>query len=85
MCGISGIFNWNKKEEISRNILDNMLEKIKHRGPDGKDMYVDDCVGLGFNRLSFLDLNGGMQPISNEDNSIVMVCNGQEKSLTIKN
>lgn len=42
MCGISGIFNWNKKEEISRNILDNMLEKIKHRGPDGKDMYVDD-------------------------------------------
>lgn len=28
MCGISGIFNWNKKEEISRNILDNMLEKI---------------------------------------------------------
>ena len=49
MCGISGIFNWNKKEEISRNILDNMLEKIKHRGPDGKDMYVDDCVGLGFN------------------------------------
>lgn len=53
MCGISGIFNWNKKEEISRNILDNMLEKIKHRGPDGKDMYVDDCVGLGFNRLSF--------------------------------
>ena len=77
MCGISGIFNWNKKEEISRNILDNMLEKIKHRGPDGKDMYVDDCVGLGFNRLSFLDLNGGMQPISNEDNSIVMVCNGE--------
>ena len=42
MCGISGIFNWNKKEEISRNILDNMLEKIKHRGPDGKDMYVDE-------------------------------------------
>ena len=54
-----------------------MLDKIRHRGPDGSDMYIDDVIGFGFNRLSFLDLSGGMQPLTNEDESVIMVCNGE--------
>lgn len=77
MCGICGIINTGDNRPIDKGIIENMLEKIKHRGPDGFDTYVDEHAGLGFNRLSFIDLTGGMQPISNEDGSIVMVCNGE--------
>ena len=77
MCGICGVINLKEKKPVDKEIIGNMLEKIKHRGPDGSDVYVDEECGLGFNRLSFIDLTGGMQPISNEDGSIVMVCNGE--------
>lgn len=77
MCGICGIVNTSNNRKIERQIIQNMLEKIKHRGPDGSDMYIDDGIGFGFNRLSFLDLSGGMQPLTNEDESVIMVCNGE--------
>jgi asparagine synthase (glutamine-hydrolysing) len=77
MCGICGIYNLHKKGKIEENILENMLEAIKHRGPDGSKVIADNNVGLGFNRLSFLDLSGGMQPLYNEDKKIVMICNGE--------
>jgi asparagine synthase (glutamine-hydrolysing) len=54
-----------------------MLEAIRHRGPDGSQSLVLEQVALGFNRLSFLDLEGGMQPIQNEDRKISMICNGE--------
>ena len=77
MCGICGIYNLRKKKEIEGKIIDNMLQAIRHRGPDGEDKFVNEQVGLGFNRLSFLDLKGGMQPHFNEDKKIAMVCNGE--------
>ena len=77
MCGISGIYNLKRNDPISGEILDRMLEAIAHRGPDGKQVMVFDRIGLGFNRLSFLDLKGGMQPLLNEDRDIVMACNGE--------
>lgn len=77
MCGISGIYNLHGKKTIEEKVLDKMLEKIKHRGPDGKNMLINDRVGLGFVRLSFIDLTGGMQPIENEDRKIAMTCNGE--------
>ncbi len=77
MCGICGIFNLENKYKIDRNTIGRMLDKIRHRGPDGQDMYVNDEVGLGFNRLSFIDLTGGMQPIANEDETVVMITNGE--------
>ena len=77
MCGICGVINLREKKPIDRVVIGSMLEKIRHRGPDGSDIYLDENCGLGFNRLSFIDLSGGMQPISNEDGSIVMVCNGE--------
>lgn len=77
MCAICGLFNYKKKEKIERKIIKNMLSTMLHRGPDGSDTFVSENIALGFNRLSFLDLEGGMQPIWNEDDSVVMVCNGE--------
>lgn len=54
-----------------------MLYAIRHRGPDGSRLYIDEQIGLGFNRLSFLDLTGGMQPLFNEDEKISVICNGE--------
>lgn len=77
MCGICGILNYKRKEKIDGKILENMLEAIKHRGPDGENIVINENLGLGFNRLSFLDLSGGMQPISSEDGKVLMACNGE--------
>lgn len=77
MCGICGIYNVQNTNRIESPIIDQMLEKIKHRGPDGQNRFVQDNVALGFNRLSFIDLSGGMQPFQNEDGSITSICNGE--------
>ena len=61
MCGISGMFNLKDNRPFDELVLDRMLEKIRHRGPDGKNMMLlDDRAALGFVRLSFIDLTGGM-------------------------
>lgn len=77
MCGICGMFNVSSGEKIDPAVLEKMLQAIRHRGPDGSQTLVLDDVALGFNRLSFLDLDGGMQPIQNEDRTISMICNGE--------
>ena len=77
MCGICGIYNLHKQDKIEEKIVDKMLHAIRHRGPDGSNKLVNEQVALGFNRLSFLDLNGGMQPLFNEDKKISMICNGE--------
>ncbi len=77
MCGICGIYNLYEKKPIEEKIVDKMLYAIRHRGPDGENKYVTDRMALGFNRLSFLDLTGGMQPLFNETKEISMVCNGE--------
>lgn len=58
-------------------MAERMLNAIRHRGPDGSQVLVLDRIVLGFNRLSFIDLDGGMQPIRNEDETISMICNGE--------
>ena len=77
MCGLCGIYDHKGDRRISSAMLERMLEKIRHRGPDGSQTLVLERVGLGFSRLSFLDLEGGMQPIQNEDRTISMICNGE--------
>ena len=62
MCGIAGIISPNKKEAIKQ-----MTEVLIHRGPDEDGYYHDDVISLGQRRLSIIDLDGGRQPISNED------------------
>jgi asparagine synthase (glutamine-hydrolysing) len=74
MCGYVGFTN-NIKEADS--ILKEMMDTIKHRGPDGEDKYVDEDIALGHRRLSIIDLEQGSQPMYNEDNSKVLVFNGE--------
>lgn len=54
-----------------------MLAILMHRGPDQSGVYLDDRVGLGHNRLSIIDLSAGIQPISNEDDSLWIIYNGE--------
>jgi len=77
MCGISGIFDLRREKRIDTSVIKKMTSVLEHRGPDAFDHYSDDNVAFGFTRLSIIDLNGGMQPLFNEDKSIVMVCNGE--------
>lgn len=78
MCGICGIFsNSPKKEKEIFNLISKMISSIAYRGPDGSNQYINSEIALGFCRLSFVDLTGGMQPICNEDTLIKLVCNGE--------
>lgn len=77
MCGISGIYTFFEKKHIDESVVANMMAAISHRGPDGCNSVIRDGIALGFNRLSFLDLQGGMQPLFNEDKSVWMICNGE--------
>lgn len=77
MCGICGIYNIHSGKRIEEELVDRMLHAIRHRGPDGSRTLVLKEAALGFNRLSFLDLEGGMQPIQNENQTISMICNGE--------
>ena len=74
MCGICG-FTGNIINKD--NIIDEMIEKIIHRGPDSDGKYVDDNAALGFRRLSIIDLNDGSQPMYNETGDMVIVFNGE--------
>ena len=74
MCGICGIIDVGP---IRQEDLKKMTDALAHRGPDGEGFYLEGAVGLGHRRLSIIDLEGGKQPISNEDQSIWIVCNGE--------
>ena len=76
MCGFAGyIHNYGTfdKEEV----IHKMADRIKHRGPADAHYYIDDGFALGFRRLSIIDLEGGRQPILNEDGSLVLLFNGE--------
>ncbi|MGL5898782.1 MAG: asparagine synthase (glutamine-hydrolyzing), partial [Lactobacillaceae bacterium] len=75
MCGIIAFCDraLTNKEEV----LTNMMDAIKHRGPNDSGKYINDDVALGFRRLSIIDLRGGKQPIFNEDGQKAIVFNGE--------
>jgi len=77
MCGICGIFSLDGKKKVQEEIIKKMTDILHHRGPDGSACYVEGNLGFGFTRLSIIDLGGGMQPIFNEDKSVVAICNGE--------
>ena len=74
MCGICGIIGETEGKE---QVLLQMMRAIEHRGPDGRDMYTAKGAMLGFQRLSIIDLETGMQPMRNEDGSMALVFNGE--------
>lgn len=77
MCGISGIFHFDRKREIKQFILKKMTDIIKYRGPDGEGYYVNGRIGLGHRRLSIIDLQTGDQPMYNDAGDIALVFNGE--------
>ncbi|MEO1515851.1 MAG: asparagine synthase (glutamine-hydrolyzing) [Bacteroidota bacterium] len=78
MCGICGFIRHDKRvSEEDRQTVREMNNTLIHRGPDAQDVMTFDNVALGFTRLSIIGLNNGMQPIYNEDESLVLICNGE--------
>ncbi len=76
MCGFAGFFaNGFGGDRLA--VIKAMADRIVHRGPDQADYYVDSEMALGFRRLSIIDLEGGSQPIKNEDGTKVLVFNGE--------
>ena len=76
MCGFVGFVDKRKKKDKDK-IIKEMDNLIKHRGPDSDGYYTDDEIALGFRRLSIIDLDGGTQPIYNENKDKVIVFNGE--------
>lgn len=74
MCGICGIIGKSREKE---QVLERMMQVIQHRGPDGSGAYLSRDAALGFQRLSIIDLDHGMQPMYNETGSKVLVFNGE--------
>lgn len=72
MCGICGMFGSPDRDAVAR-----MAASMVHRGPDDEGFYSDDRLALGFRRLSIIDVQGGHQPLCNEDGSIQVVFNGE--------
>jgi asparagine synthase (glutamine-hydrolysing) len=77
MCGICGIFNFTSREPVARDILKLATNAMTHRGPDDEGFYLDGELGLGNRRLSIIDLPGGHQPLSNEDETLWITFNGE--------
>ena len=76
MCGFAGYIN-NYATFDKMAVIKAMADRIVHRGPDDAHYYVDEDISLGFRRLSIIDLEGGRQPILNEDSSLVLLFNGE--------
>lgn len=77
MCGIAGIFSFERSPFVDPLALRRMGDSMSHRGPDGEGFYIDGPVGLAHRRLSIIDLAGGDQPMQNESGEIVLVFNGE--------
>jgi asparagine synthase (glutamine-hydrolysing) len=77
MCGICGIFDTRRETIVHRATLKAMADQLRHRGPDDEGFYACGGVGLAHRRLSIIDLEGGHQPLSNEDDTVWIVFNGE--------
>ena len=77
MCGLTGIFHSDPQGIVDPALLARMNGAIAHRGPDGDGFHFEPGIGLGHRRLSIVDVAGGAQPMFNEDESVVIVFNGE--------
>lgn len=77
MCGIAGVLHDDPRARASQRLVQAMIDRIIHRGPDAEGLLVDGPVGLGHRRLSIIDVEGGDQPIFNADRTIAVVFNGE--------
>jgi len=77
MCGICGKYNFGNKEPVGRRDIEAMTKTLVHRGPDDEGYYISGPLGFGFRRLSIIDLGGGHQPMSDKEESVWVVFNGE--------
>jgi asparagine synthase (glutamine-hydrolysing) len=77
MCGICGQFSYERQAPVSRRDIEKMARSIVHRGPDDEGYYVNGPIGLGFRRLSIIDIEGGHQPMSDAEETIRVIFNGE--------
>lgn len=77
MCGITGQFNFVRNEPVDPQVIRRMADSIAHRGPDDDGYFIDGPIGLGFRRLSIIDLAGGHQPMADGEKTVWVVFNGE--------
>src|SRR2546428_6396352 len=77
MCGIAGFIHVNRARAADPRVVERMTRTLVHRGPDEDGYFVEGPVALGMRRLRIIDLEGGRQPISNEDGTVWIVFNGE--------
>jgi asparagine synthase (glutamine-hydrolysing) len=77
MCGICGQFNFGNLEPVDRRDIVAMTQTLIHRGPDDEGYYIAGPLGFGFRRLSIIDLGGGHQPMSDGEESVWVIFNGE--------
>src|ERR671913_717293 len=75
LCGIAGIVA--TEGPVDPGLVERMCQTMDHRGPDSRGVFADDGIALGVARLAVIDVDGGDQPLANEDGSVVVVCNGE--------
>src|SRR5689334_4152782 len=79
MCGICGVVQvgGDLRVPISQEALDSMTDRLTHRGPDERGTHLATGIALGVRRLAIVDVEGGHQPVSSEDGSILAIQNGE--------
>lgn len=77
MCGICGQYNFGDQAPVRRADIEAMTRSIVHRGPDDEGYFIAGPLGFGFRRLSIIDLSGGHQPMSDQEQSIWVIFNGE--------
>src|SRR5437667_3590343 len=77
MCGICGQFNFVRNEPVESETIRRMTQTMVHRGPDDEGYFISGAVGLGFRRLSIIDLAGGHQPMSDAEETVWVIFNGE--------
>ena len=77
MCGIAGYLELNKANKPDHQLVARMVNSIRHRGPDEFGAFFDNYCSMGHARLSIIDLSSGSQPLTNENNNLWIVYNGE--------
>ncbi len=77
MCGIAGYFALTPRPLPGQEVLERMVDAVRHRGPDDSGTYLDGRAGLGHRRLSIIDLAGGRQPLAVADRTLWVTFNGE--------
>ncbi len=77
MCGLAGVAALRGDAPVPEELVNAMAQALVHRGPDDEGYFCATGIGLGFRRLSIVDLTSGGQPMFSEDGNVVMICNGE--------